>query len=109
MQGSIFFWTNNVGYCWATKRWDMPITCLVVRAIHIEIAHSLYTSSCIMVLRNFMARCGTSLELISDRGTNFVGANRQLSEAFRILDRNRLMEEFMTPNTKWIFPTTLQL
>ncbi|XP_062710974.1 uncharacterized protein LOC134289009 [Aedes albopictus] len=85
------------------KRWGVLITCLVVRAIHIEIAHSLNTSSCIMALRNFMARRGVPLELFSDRGTNFVGANRELTEAVRLLDHDQLMQEFVTPDTKWTF------
>ncbi|KXJ79503.1 hypothetical protein RP20_CCG000608 [Aedes albopictus] len=85
------------------KRWGVLITCLVTRAVHIEVAHSLNTSSCIMALRNFIARRGTPLELFSDRGTNFVGANRELNEALRSLDRNRLMQEFVTSDTKWSF------
>ncbi|XP_062703951.1 uncharacterized protein LOC134286356 [Aedes albopictus] len=85
------------------KRWGVLITCLAVPAIHIKIAHSLNTSSCIMALRNFMARRGTPLELFSDRGTNFVGSNRELTEAVRHLDQDQLMQEFVTPNTKWTF------
>ncbi|XP_062713237.1 uncharacterized protein LOC134290188 [Aedes albopictus] len=85
------------------KRWGVLITCLVVRAIHIEIAHSLNTSSCIMALRNFMCRRGTPVELFSDRGTNFIGANRELTEALRFLDEDKLMQEFVTPHTKWTF------
>ncbi|XP_058839467.1 uncharacterized protein LOC131694941 [Topomyia yanbarensis] len=85
------------------KRWGVLITCLVVRAVHIEIAHTLNSSSCIMALRNFMARRGTPLELFSDRGTNFVGANRELTEAIRSLDQEKLMQELETPDTKWTF------
>lgn len=85
------------------KRWGVLITCLVVRAVHIEIAHSLNTSSCIMAMGNFMARRGTPLELYSDRGTNFVGANRELNVALQSLDRNKFMQEFATPGTKWTF------
>ncbi|XP_058443868.1 uncharacterized protein LOC131425755 [Malaya genurostris] len=85
------------------KRWGVLITCLVIRAIHIELAHSLNTSSCVMALRNFMARRGTPLELYSDRGTNFVGANRELTEAVQNLNQNQLMKEFVTPDTKWTF------
>ncbi|XP_062535271.1 uncharacterized protein LOC134204461 [Armigeres subalbatus] len=85
------------------KRWGVLITCLVVRAIHIEIAHSLTTSSCIMALRNFMCRRGTPLELFSDRGTNFIGANRELTEALQSLDQDQLMQELITTHTKWTF------
>lgn len=35
------------------KRYGVLMTCLTTRAIHIEIADSLDTDSCIMILRNF--------------------------------------------------------
>ncbi|XP_058457587.1 uncharacterized protein LOC131434654 [Malaya genurostris] len=85
------------------KRWGVLLTCLVTRAIHIEIAHSLNTDSCILALRNFMALRGTPLELSSDQGTNFIGASRELKEALRKIDQNQLIKEFTTPNTKWSF------
>ncbi|XP_058827850.1 uncharacterized protein LOC131687775 [Topomyia yanbarensis] len=91
-----------VGRC-VEKSWGVLITCLVVRAVHIEIAHTLNSSSCIMALRNFIARRGTPLELFSDRGTKFDGANRELNEAVRSLNQEEIMKEFVTANTKWSF------
>lgn len=38
------------------KRWGAIFTCLTTRAIHLEIAHSMDTSSCIMAIRNFIGR-----------------------------------------------------
>ncbi|XP_053686561.1 uncharacterized protein LOC128736105 [Sabethes cyaneus] len=85
------------------KRWGVLFTCLVVRAIHIEIVHSLNTSSYILALQNFIARRGTPIEVFSDRGTNFVGAERELRDALRSIDHSKLMEEIVTPDTKWTF------
>lgn len=53
-------------------------TCLAIRAIHIEVASSLDTDSCINALQCFIARRGQVKELHSDNGTNFVGAKREL-------------------------------
>lgn len=36
------------------KRWGMLFTCLTVRAIHVEVAHSLTTDSCLMCPTSFM-------------------------------------------------------
>lgn len=59
----------------------MLLTCLTTRGIHIETIHSLTADSCILGLRNFMARRGTPCEIVSDCGTNFIGSNRELHEA----------------------------
>ncbi|XP_055585561.1 uncharacterized protein LOC129738407 [Uranotaenia lowii] len=85
------------------KRWGVLITCLVVRAVHLEIAHSLTASSCIMAIRNFIARRGTPIEIFSDRGTNFVGSSRELSAAVQELDQDKVMKDLVSADTKWTF------
>ncbi len=54
-------------------------TCLSVRAVHIELIESLDTSSFINALRRFLAIRGPVKLIRSDRGTNFVGACRELN------------------------------
>lgn len=85
------------------KRWGVLLTCMTIRAIHIEIAHSLTTDSCILALRNFIARRGSPIEIISDRGTNFIGASRELREAMKQLSQEKMMKYFESPDTKWTF------
>ncbi|XP_055623396.1 uncharacterized protein LOC129766823 [Toxorhynchites rutilus septentrionalis] len=85
------------------KRWGVLLTCLTIRAIHLELANSLSTSSCIMALRNFIARRGKPAVFYSDSGTNFVGANRELNEAMTAINHNMLMQEFVTTETTWSF------
>lgn len=84
------------------KRWGVLLTCLTTRAVHIEIAHTLTADSCILALRNFVARRGTPIQIISDRGTNFVGASRELENVMKGVDE-KLMIEFTGPTTKWSF------
>ncbi|XP_065089698.1 uncharacterized protein LOC135710920 [Ochlerotatus camptorhynchus] len=85
------------------KRWGVLATCLTTRAVHIELAHSLTTDSCIMCLQNIIARRGSPIEIVSDRGTNLVGASKELKEALAQVDQERLMKEFTTENLKWSF------
>lgn len=81
----------------------MLITCLTVRAIHIEVAHTLSTDSCIMCMRNFMARRGVPLRVFSDNGTNFHGTNNELKSIWQAVDKNRLANEFTNANMEWNF------
>ncbi|XP_058827942.1 uncharacterized protein LOC131687869 [Topomyia yanbarensis] len=85
------------------KRWGMLVTCMTTRAIHIEIVHTLNTDSCIMGLRNFAARRGTPRTINSDRGTCFIGANRELQEAAKQVNMEDVMKEFNSAETSWKF------
>lgn len=85
------------------KRWGMLATCLTIRAIHIEIVSSLTTDSCVMAIRNFMARRGVPRAFYSDRGTNFVGANRTLNEISEVVNHEDIMKEFVSSDTMWYF------
>lgn len=85
------------------KRWGVIVTCLTTRAIHLELATTLNTSSCIIALRNCFARRGTPIEIRSDRGTNFIGADKEFKSAVAALDQSKLMNEFNSPTTSWVF------
>ena len=63
------------------KRYGCLFTCLVTRAVHLEIALSL------MALRRMMARRGKPTNIYSDNRTNFVGAERELKECLDGMDQ----------------------
>lgn len=85
------------------KRWGVIFTCLTIRAIHIEIAHTINTDSCIMCVRNFIDLRGPPEEIFSDNGTNFVGMDNELKQLVANLDMNKLATHFTTFYTKWNF------
>ncbi len=62
------------------KRYGVIFTCLTTRAVHLEVAYSLDTSSCINAIRRFMSRRGVVKLFRSDNGTNLVGAEREMRE-----------------------------
>lgn len=84
------------------KRWVALFTCLSIRAVHLEVVHSLTTESCIMAVRRFVARRGPPAEVYSDNGTCFHGANRELQLQMR--ETNEAMAlTFTSAQTRWIF------
>ncbi|XP_055622975.1 uncharacterized protein LOC129766467 [Toxorhynchites rutilus septentrionalis] len=87
------------------KRWVCLFTCLTIRAIHLEVCHNLSTISCVMAFRRFVVRRGAPLEVYSDNGTNFVGANRLLSEESKCVQQinKDCASTFTNAYTKWYF------
>ncbi|XP_072043020.1 uncharacterized protein [Amphiura filiformis] len=77
------------------KRYGVIFTCLASRAVHLEVATNLDTSSCINTLRRFMSRRGPVKQIHSDNGTNLVGASRELEQALHELDQE-VIERFST-------------
>lgn len=64
------------------KRWGALFTCLTTRAVHLELVASLSTDSALMALRRMAARRGWPATIYSDNGTNFRGADAELTKAY---------------------------
>ncbi|KAK3895894.1 hypothetical protein Pcinc_000502 [Petrolisthes cinctipes] len=60
------------------KRYGVMFTCLVSRAVHIEVVHSLTTDSFLNAFRRFVALRGSVREIRCDQDTNLVGARNDL-------------------------------
>ncbi|XP_062704316.1 uncharacterized protein LOC134286681 [Aedes albopictus] len=84
------------------KRWIALFTCLSIRAVHLEVVHSLSTQSCVMAIRRFVARRGSPATFCSDNGTNFVGANNLLREQLRAIGEC-CATTFTNSDTRWLF------
>ena len=63
------------------KRYCALFTCVVRRAVHIEVTIVLDTDSFIQALRRFIARQGPVRLIRLDNGTNFVGVANELRKA----------------------------
>jgi transposase InsO family protein len=75
------------------KRYGVIFVCLTTRAVHIELAETLDTSSCILAVRNFINRRGPPVQMWSDNGTNLRGAEKELREAIEAVDKSQLVDE----------------
>ncbi|XP_067023705.1 uncharacterized protein [Acropora muricata] len=80
------------------KRYGVLFTCLVTRAIHLEVANSLETDSYINALRHFR---GPVRRMRSDNGSNFIGAGRELKEALAEMDENQVRQEMLKEKCDW--------
>ncbi|XP_033979973.1 uncharacterized protein LOC117477426 [Trematomus bernacchii] len=83
-----------------SKRWALLFTCMSTRAVHIELIESMSTDSFINALRRFFSVRGPAKLLRSDRGTNFVGASKEL----RINTDDTLIRKYLQEKgCSWVF------
>lgn len=75
------------------KRWGVIFTCMSMRAVHLEVAHSLTTDSFLNCYRRFVCRRGPVRVLRCDQGTNFIGAKNELQSALQELDKDKIRGE----------------
>ena len=83
------------------KRWICLFTCLSVRAVHLDVVHSLDTQSCLDAIYRFTARRGKPRSIFSDNWTIFVGVANQLRKAFELLYESQMNETLAIEGVDW--------
>ncbi|XP_032230569.1 uncharacterized protein LOC116614082 [Nematostella vectensis] len=84
------------------ERYGVIFTCMASRAIHIEVANPLETDSFLNSLRRFMSRRGSVRQIRCDQGTNFVGAQNELTRALAEMDHEKIKEKLLEEQCDWI-------
>ena len=85
------------------KRYICLFTCLASRAVHIEMAWSLDTNSFLCAFDRFVSRRGKPIQVLSDNGLNFVGANRELKALLAQMDQSKIVDTLAIRGIKWQF------
>ena len=85
------------------KRYGAIFICLTIRAVHLEMAEDMTTSAFINCLRRFIARRGSVKVIQTDRGTNFVGAEKELRLAVNNLNHKMIQQKLLEKEIEWIF------
>jgi hypothetical protein len=85
------------------KRYGCIFTCLNVRAVHIEIVHSLDTDAMINALRRFTSLRGYPKEIRSDCGTNFMKADKELKANIEEWNQQNIGTFCAQKGIKWTF------
>ena len=85
------------------KRYLCLFNCLLTRAVHLEIAFGLDTDKFLNAMNRMMNRRGIPDEIISDNGTNFVGANNELQELLSNVDEEKIKRLTSDKGINWEF------
>ena len=85
------------------KRYGCLFTCLVIRAVQIEITNSLNTDGFINALRRFTNLRGNPETIQSDNGTNFKAGEREIREPLTSWNQRSIHEFLRQKNIVWKF------
>ena len=85
------------------KQWCCLFTCLTMRAVHIEVVPKLDTDSCLNAIMRFIAQRDKPSSLISDNGTNFVGAEREFAGNVAAWNKEGIEEHLIQGGIRWKF------
>lgn len=85
------------------NRWAILFTCMVSRAVHVELIEELSSPSFINALRRFMAIRGPVKQFRSDRGTNFVGGVKELELDAQFIEKGPVANYLKNNRISWIF------
>ena len=79
--------------------------CLNTRAVHLELAVDCSRMEFLQVLHRFFSIRGQPAIMMSDNGTQFVGAERELREMIAGWDKKQLQEFCAEKGMEWKFIT----
>ena len=85
------------------KRYGCLFTCLVVRAVHIEVVNFLDTDSFISTLQRFIYLRGCPTTVYSDNLTNFQAGERELRELLSEWNQESIHKFLHQKNITWKF------
>ena len=86
-----------------TKRYLCLFTCLVTRAVHLEMAYKLDTNSFMNALWRMTSRRGLPKLIVSDNGKKIVGANAELKTLLEMVDMSKVQQESAQKGITWHF------
>jgi hypothetical protein len=88
------------------KAYVAMFKCMSTGAIHLEAVSALSTDAFIAAFDRFISRRGLSVEIFSDNGTNFQGANNEFKKILKEVEPH-IAEHLKTKSIQWHFTTPL--
>ena len=76
---------------------------MAMRAVHIEITHSLDTNSFLCAMQRFISRRGMVEKVYSDNGTNLVSGHRELKESIDGWNQSKMTDTLRQKGIEWHF------
>ena len=87
------------------KRYGLIISCLTLRAVHIEVTHSLSTDSFLCALMRFISRRGKPEKIFSDQGGSFIAGDKELRQEIENFNQVKINKCMTQRHIEWHFNT----
>ena len=86
------------------KIWICLFTCLVIRAVHLEVVQDMTADEFLLCFRRFIAQRGLPNVIISDNAMQFKAANRSLDSIWNSVTQCEEVQNYASNiGAKWIF------
>lgn len=87
------------------KCWVAVFVCLVTRAVHLEATEGMSAEDFLGAYQKFTSRRGKPQIMYSDHGTNFIGADTELQQAYLTWKDKAILKYVSDNETKWKYIT----
>ena len=99
---------KDVGMEESTKVWVCLFTCMVVRAVHLEVIRDMSCEQFLMCLRRFIAQRGAPTSITSDNARQFKLAKNTLQQAWNEMQCDDEVQSYVSnAGIQWNFITEL--
>ena len=99
---------KDVGMEESTKVWVCLFTCMVVRAVHLEVIRDMSCEQFLMCLRRFIDQCGAPTSITSDNARQFKLAKNTLQQAWNEMQCDDEVQSYVSnAGIQWNFITEL--
>ncbi|XP_018309050.1 uncharacterized protein, partial [Mycetomoellerius zeteki] len=89
------------------KAFVAVFVCMATKATHLEVVSNLTTDAFLNAFKRFIARRGKPVDVFSDNGTNFTGANHELEELRALCNQkehqDKILNEAANQRINWHF------
>ena len=85
------------------KCWGVIFTCMVCRAVHIDLTQAYHTDAMLQALRRFMALRGTPQKFLSDQGSQLVACSKEVATMLELIDWNMVEGWCSKKSIEWKF------
>ena len=85
------------------KAYGVIFTCMLSRAVHLDLATDYSTDGFLQVLRRFVAIRGHPVILRSDPGSQLIGASKELRHIMKGLDQSQIVKYAAGTGFEWKF------